>query len=186
MIDDLLNATVEAIRELISQFFLWHTCLFVQTHCEFVVARVHNYTSYVDLACLQLKSYRAPFVFYKTSMYSAVSSLSSGFVLPSFLTPDQLAAIVKDLTEEEIRRGTKLAPAIQVGFEATFFEVQIVLEVTVLQEGSSIVLAIPMNSKPSTFDIYLAIPLYQPNEDETTASVYRFANEFLAIATNIS
>ena len=119
-------------------------------------------------------------------MYSAVSSLSSGFVLPSFLTPDQLAAIVKDLTEEEIRRGTKLAPAIQVGFEATFFEVQIVLEVTVLQEGSSIVLAIPMNSKPSTFDIYLAIPLCQPNEDETTASVYRFANEFLAIATNIS
>ena len=60
------------------------------------------------------------------------------------------------------------------------------LEVTVLQEGLSIVLGIPMNSKSSTFDIYRAIPLHQPNDDQNTASVYRFANEFLAIATDNS
>ena len=119
-------------------------------------------------------------------MYSAVSSLSSGFVPPNFLTPDQLAAIVEDLTAEEIRRGTKLTPAIQVGFEATYYEVQIVLEVTVLQEGLSIVLGIPMNSKSSTFNVYRAIPLHQPNEDGTTASVYRFSHEFVAIATDSS
>ena len=119
-------------------------------------------------------------------MYSAVSSLSSGFVPPNFLKPDQLAAIVEDLTAEEIRRGTKLTPAIQVGFEATYYEVQIVLEVTVLQEGLSIVLGIPMNSKSSTFDVYRAIPLHQPNEDGTTASVYRFSHEFVAIATDNS
>ena len=87
-----------------------------------------------------LKSYRASFVSYKTSMFSAVSSLSSWFVPPNFLTPDQVAAIVEDLTAEEIRRGTKLTPAIQVGFEATYYEVQIVLEITFLQEGLSIVL----------------------------------------------
>ena len=79
-------------------------------------------------------------------MYSAVSSLSSGSVPLKFLRPDQLAAIVEDLTAEEIRWGTKLTPAIQFGFEATYYEVQIVLEVTVLQEGLSIVLGIPMNS----------------------------------------
>ena len=135
---------------------------------------------------MHLKSYRASFVSYKTSIYSAVSSLSSGFVPPNFLTPDQLAAIAEDLTAEEIRRGTKLTPAIQVGFEATYYEVQIVLEVTVLQEGLSIVLGIPMNSKSSTFDVYRAIPLHQANEDGTTASVYRFSHEFVAIATGNS
>ena len=119
-------------------------------------------------------------------MYSAVSSFLSGFVPSSFLTPDQLAAVVKDLTEEEIRRGTKLTPAIQVGFEATFYEIGIVLEVTVLQEGLSNVLGIPMKCKISIFDIHRAIPLDQPNEDETTASVYRFANEIFAIATDNS
>ena len=158
----------------------------IQRQFEIIVDKVRNYTSYLDLAYMHLKSYRASFVSYKTSMYSAVFSLSSGFVPPNLLTPDQLAAIVEEFTAEEIRRGTKLTPAIQVGFEATYYEVRIVLEVTGLQKGLSIVLGIPMNSKSSTFDVYRAIPLHQPNEDGTTASVYRFSHEFGAIATDNS
>ena len=77
-----------------------------------------------------------------------------------------------------------MTPATQVDFEATYYEVQIVLEVTVLQKGLSLVLSIPMNSKSSTFDVYRVIPLQQPNEDDTTASVYRFSYEFVAIATD--
>ena len=134
----------------------------IQRQFEIIVDKVHNYTSYLDLADMHLKSYRASFVSYKTSMYSAVSSLSSGFVPPNFLTPDQLAAIVEDITAEEIRRGTKLTPATPVGFEALYYEIQIVLEVTVLQEGLSIVLGIPMNSKSSTFDVYRAILCINP------------------------
>ena len=41
---------------------------------------------------------------------------------------------------EEVHRGTKLTPAIQVGSEATYYEVQIVLEVSILASGSSVVL----------------------------------------------
>ena len=186
VIDARLNATGEAIRQLDSRLIIMSDCMSIQRQFEIIVDKVHNYTSYLDLAYMHLKSYRASFVSYKTAMYSAMSPLSSGFVPPNFLTPDQLAAIFEDLTAEEIRRGTKLTLAIQVGFEATYYEVQIVLGVTVLQEGLSIVLGIPMNSKSSTFDVYRAIPLHQPNEDDTTASVYRFPHEFLAIASDNS
>ena len=185
-IDARLNATGETIRQLNSRLIIMSNCMFIQRQFDIILDKVHNYTSYLDLAYMHSKSYRASFVSHKTSMYSAVSSLSSGFVATNFLTPVQLAAIVEDLTAEEIRRGTKLTPAIQVGFEATYYEVQIVLEVTVLQEGLSIVLGIPMNSKSSTFDVYRAIPLHQPNEDGTTASVYRFFHEFVAVATDNS
>ena len=41
-----------------------------------------------------------------------------------------------------------------------------------------------MNSKSSTFDIYLATPLYQPNADGDTAFLYQFPNPFLAISTD--
>ena len=41
-----------------------------------------------------------------------------------------------------------------------------------------------MNSKSSTFDIHLATPLYQPNADGDTASLYQFPNPFLAISTD--
>ena len=161
-------------------------CMSIQRQFEIIVDKVHNYTSYLDLAYMHLKSFPASSVSYKTSMYSAVSSLSSGFAPPNFLTPDQLAAIVEDLIAEETRRGTKLTRAIQVGFEATYYEVQIVLEVTVLQEGLSIVLGIPIPSKSSGLDVYRFILLHQPNNDGTTALVYRFSYEIVAIATDNS
>ena len=186
VIDARLNATGEAIRQFDSQLIIMSNCMSIQRQFEIIVDKVHNYTSHLDLAYMYLKTYRASSVSYKTCMYSAVSWLSSGFAPPSFLTPDQLAAIVEDLTAEEIRRGTKLTPAIQVDFEATYYEVQIVLEVTVMQEGLSIVLDIPMNSKSSTFDVYRAIPFHQSNEDGTTASVYHFSHDFGAIATDNS
>ena len=122
VVDHHLNATGEAIRQLSSHLKAFKACMSVNRNFQFLVEKTQNYTSYLDVAFLHLKSFRAAFVSYKTSMYSAVSSLSSGYVPPSFLTPDQLAAIVEDLTDEEIRRGTKLTPAIQVGFEATYYK----------------------------------------------------------------
>ena len=186
VIDARLNATGEPIRQFDSRLIIMSNCMSIQRQFEIIVDKVHNYTSYLNLAYMHMKSYCASFVSYKTSMYSAVSSLSSGFIPPNFLTPDQLAAIVEDLTAEKIRRGPKLTPAIQVGFEATYYEVQIVLEVIILQENLSIFLGIPMNSKSSTFDVYRAIPLHQPNEDGTNPSVYRFSHGFVAIATDNS
>ena len=186
VIDAHLNATGEAIRQIDSHLINMSNCMSTQRQFENIVDNVHNYTSYWDIAYMHLKSYRASFVPYKTSMYSAVSSTPSEFVPPSLLTPDQLVAIVEDLTAQGIRRGTKLTPAIQNGFEAIYYEIQIVLEVIVLQEGLSIVLGIPMKSKWSTFDVYRPIPLHQPNDDDTTASVYHFSPEFVAIVSDNS
>ena len=41
-----------------------------------------------------------------------------------------------------------------------------------------------MNTKSSTFDVYVATPLYQPNADGDTVSLYQFPNPFLAISTD--
>ena len=57
---------------------------------------------------------------------------------------------------------------------------------SLLEEGLSIALGTLINSKSSTFDVYRAIPLHQLNEDGTTASVYHFSHEFVAIATDNS
>ena len=59
-----------------------------------------------------------------------------------------------------------------------------VLEVSLFSTGISVVLGVPMNSKSSTFNVYHATPLYQPNDDLTTASLYQLAQPFLAISTD--
>ena len=139
VIDTRLSATGETVSQLNLQWSIMSHCMSIQHHVELIVYKVHNYTSYLDLAYKHLKSYRASLVLFMTFMYSAVYSLSSEFDPPSFMTPDQLAVIVKDPTAGKIGRGTKLIPAIQVVFKGTYYGVQNLLEVTVLQDGLSIV-----------------------------------------------
>ena len=146
--------------------------------------QLQEYISYLNSLYTHVKSYRAAFYACKIALFSTLSSLAAGYVTPQFLLTDQLASIVKELANDEILRGTKLSPAIRVSHEAIYYEIQLVLEVTLLSSGLSVVLGIPMNSKSSTFDIYLATPLYQPNADGDTASLYHIPNPFLAISTD--
>ena len=70
-----------------------------------------------------------------------------------------------------------------MGQEAIYYELQMVLKVSLLPKGISVVLGVPMNSKRN---VYRAIPLYQPNDDGDTASLYHFPKPLLAISTDNS
>ena len=133
--------------------------------------QLQEYISYLNSLYTHVKSYRAAFYAYKIALFSTLSPLAAGYVTPQFLLPDQIASIVKELANDENLRGTKLSPAIRVSHEAIYYEIQLVLEGNLLSSGFSVVLGIPMNSKSSTFDIYLATTLYQPIADGDTASL---------------
>ena len=115
-----LNATGAAVRQLKCQLNIMGDCMFsVQCHFDSIAGKSHKYTYYLDLAYNHLKTYPVSLVSYKTSLYSAVSSVSSGFAPSIYLNPNQLAAIVDYPTAEVIHRGTKFTSVPQVGFEAT-------------------------------------------------------------------
>ena len=143
--------------------------------------QLQEYISYLNLLYTHVKSYRAAIYAYKIALFSTLSSLAASYVTPQFFVPDQLASIVKELANDEILRGTKLSLAIRVGHEAIYYAIQLVLEVTFLSSGVSVILGISMNSKSSTSDIYLATLLYQPNADSDTASLHQFPNPFLKL-----
>ena len=188
VVENRFTATSNAIDQLTRSLNFFDHCVVHTKHFSKLVFKfaLHFYTSYLDLVFTHVKGYRSAFVSYRTNLYSTVSSLSSGYVTPNILTPNRLAEIVHEFTMEEVHRGTKLTQAIEVGYEATYYEFQILLEVSILASGISVVLGIPMNSKSVTFNILRAIPLYQPNEDGSTASLYQFRHDYLAIATDKS
>ena len=80
----------------------------------------------------------------------------------------------------------KTYPRHTAGFEAVFYEIQLVLEVTLIPRGISVVLGVPMNSQSSTFNVYHASPVYQPNGDNKTASFFQLAKPSLAVANDDS
>ena len=142
------------------------------------------YLSQIGTLYTHFKAFRAAFYAYRNNFFSIISSLATGHITPKFLLPTQLATIVQELAAEEFRKGSKLTPAIPSGFEAIYYELQIVLEVTMLTKGISFVLGIPMNSKSATYNVLQAEPLYQPNDDGKTTSVYQFPKPYVAIATD--
>ena len=120
--------------------------------------QIRDYVDHLGTLYTHIKSYRAAFHAYKIAFFSTISSLAAGHVTPQFLLPSQLATIVSELASDEIFRGTKFSPAIRAGQEAIYYEIQMVLEVSFLSRGISVVLGIPMNSKNlSTFS---RLPLF--------------------------
>ena len=51
-----------------------------------------------------------------------------------------------------------------------------------LPKAIRFVLGIPMKSKSATYKVFQAKPLYQPNDDGQTASLYQFRKPYVAIA----
>ena len=145
--------------------------------------QIRDYVDHLGTLYTHIESYRAAFYAYKIALFSKISSLAAGYVTPQFLFPSQLATIGNELASDEIFRRAKLSPAIRAGQEAIYFEIQMVLEVFLFSRGISVVLGIPMNSKKS-FNVFQATPLYQPNDDGDTASIYHFSNSLLAVSTD--
>ena len=154
-------------------------------HSMSFLQQIRDYIDHLGTLNAHIKSCRAAFYANQIALYSTISSLAAGYVSPQFLLPSKLADIVNELAHDEILRGTKLSPAIHVGKEAIYYETQMVLEVSLLPEAISVVLGVLMNSK-RPFNVYRAIPLYQPNDDGETASFYHFPSPLLAICTDNS
>ena len=112
------------------------------------------YLSLIGTLYTHFKAFRAAFYAYRNNFFSINSSLATGHITPQLLLPIQLAIIVQELAAEEFQRGSKLTPAIPSAFEAIFYELQIVLEVTGLPKGISFVLGIPMNFKSATYNVF--------------------------------
>ena len=106
--------------------------------------QLQEYIYYLNSLNTHVKTYRAAFYTYKLALFSTLSSLAAGYVTPQILHPDQPASIVRELANNEILRGTKLSPAICVGHEAIYYEIQLLLEVIFLFDGLLVVLGIPM------------------------------------------
>ena len=185
-VNDRLQTLDKKFTVIQGELTLYKECAEKQTKHSLFLQEIRYVISHLGTFYTHIKSYQAAFYAYKINLFSTISSLASGHITPQFLLPQEIADIVRTLSEEESYRGTKLTPAIQPGFEAVYYEIQLVLEVTLIPRGISVVLGVPMNSKSSTFNVYHATPLYHPNGDNKTASLLQLAKPFLAVATDDS
>ena len=88
----------------------------------------------LDLRTLytHIKAYQAAFYAYNINLFSTISSLVSDQSAPQIFVPNAIADIVKGLSDDEIHFDTILSPSIQPWFEAIRYEINVVLDVTLI------------------------------------------------------
>ena len=92
--------------------------------------QLQEYVGYLN-SFTRMSNRAAPlFCAYKIALLSNLSSLAASYVTPRFLPPNQPASIVNVLANDEIFHSTILFPAIRVGREAIYHEIQLVSEVS--------------------------------------------------------
>ena len=77
---------------------------------------IRNFISDLVTLYTHIKSCQAESYAYKINFFSTISSLASDKITPLFLVPDAIGDIVKERCDGDVRRGTKLSPAIQPGY----------------------------------------------------------------------
>ena len=65
---------------------------------------VSNFTNYLLLLHTDIKSYRVGVLAYEASIYSALNTLSKGFLSPSLITPDQLHEVLLEVARKEVMK----------------------------------------------------------------------------------
>ena len=91
VVENRFTATSRAIDPLTRSLNFFDHCVVHTKQFSKLVFKVENYTSFLDLVYTHLQAYRSAFVFYRSNLYLAVSSLPSGYVTPNFITPNRLA-----------------------------------------------------------------------------------------------
>ena len=74
---------------------------------------IRNFISDLGTLYTHSKSYQSAFYVYKINLFATISSLASGKITPQFLIPNAIADIANELSNDELRRGTKLSPAFE-------------------------------------------------------------------------
>ena len=143
--------------------------------------QIRDYVHHLGTLYTHIKYYRAALRLQSCALLHNLVTCS-WLRHPTFSTSFPIGHNSK-LASDEIIRGTKLSPAIPARQEAIYYEIQMVLEVSLFSQGISVVLGIPMNSKKPS-NVFQATPLYQPNNDGDTVSIYHFSNALLAVSTD--
>ena len=102
----------------------------------------------------EFKTFRAAFYAYRNSFFQQSHLLPRDISHHNSYFPHSLSQSCKNWLLKNFGKVAKLTPGILSGFEAICYELQIVLEVTMLPKGVFFVHGIPMNTKSATYNIF--------------------------------
>ena len=141
------------------------------------------YLSQIGIFYPQFKAFRAAFYAYENIFFHSFHLLLLDTLNRNSCFPHNLLQLWQELAAKEFCKGSKLTRVIPSEFGAIFYELQILLEDTLLSKGICFALSNAMNSKSATQNVFQGGSFYQPKDDGKSACVYHFPKTYVMVAT---
>ena len=125
--------------------------------------------SLLSVIYADIKSYRSALYAYKVNILNSIPILL-GKRLPMSLVPkDSLNAILDSVHDSQKHASDRLSLAIPISDLLSYYDAQLLTEVSSIEQGLLLTLSIPLASSQTAFDVYKAHLLPMPEQDTNEA-----------------
>ena len=140
--------------------------------------------SLLSIIYADIKSYRSALYAYKVNILNSIPILL-GKRLPMSLVPkDSLNAILDSVHDSQKHASDRLSLAIPMADLLSYYDAQLLTEVSSIEQGLLLTLSIPLASSQTAFDVYKAHLLPMPEPDTNEALQWVIEGPYLAVTQN--
>ena len=115
-------------------------------------------SSLLALTFANIKSYRGALYTYKINMMNSIQPILNQYLPMSLVPRAALTAILDDVASEQWRKSDRLSLAIPMDEIIAYYELQLLRDVLVVEQGLIMRIAIPLATKDSAFSALLQCP----------------------------
>ena len=168
IIDHNLNALATCMEFQLSQ---------QQLNFNFDTAASLLLTLYADI-----KSYRAALYSFRINVINAIPTLLDKRLPISLVPRKSLIKILDSVHESQKNAPDRLTLEIPMTDILSYYDAKLVQEISTVEDGLLLTLAIPLASSQTVFEVYRAIVIPMPQKDSVDALRYVIEGEYLAIS----
>ena len=168
IVDHNLNALATCMEIQLSQ---------QQLNFNFDTAASLLLTLYADI-----KSYRADLYSFRINVINAIPTLLDKRLPISSVPLKSLIKILDAVHDSQKNAPDRLTLAIPMTDILSYYDAKLVQEISTVEDGLLLTLAIPLASSQTVFEVYRAIVIPMPQKDSVDALRYVIEGEYLAIS----
>ena len=158
------------------------TCMEIQSTQQQLNLNFDTALSLLLTLYADFKSYRAALYSFRINVINAIPTLLDKRLPISFLPRKLLIKILDAVHDSQKNAPDRLTLAIPMTDILSYYDAKLVQEISTVEDGLLLTLAIPLASSQTVFEVYRANVIPMPQKDSVDALQWVIEGEYLAIS----
>lgn len=177
-----VQAQVDLLTENLRHLLACDNYMIVRTQLN---ANAAELLSLANAVYANLKTFRLALHNYRTLLLQSIDTLIDKRLPMALVPKTELTQILRAVAIQQIHAGDRLSLAIPTSDILSYYEAQLVQNVSPTEQGLLLTIAVPLASATTVLNVFQAIPLPMPDvHAQQTAHVWDIEAKYLAVSEN--